>query len=102
MHKYVRSSIAVPDRLSQRQYRNLQDDLGMGESLVFEYLTAGNVAAVLIISTIASLIASALSSPTYPQFPWVGEGQGLWPWIKGNVTFVRHYADWVQDGYKKV
>jgi hypothetical protein len=74
----------------------------MATSLLLEYLTTGNVIAVLIISVIAGVVASALSAPTLPSFAWVGEGKGLWPWIKGNVTYALHYPDWIQDGYKKV
>lgn len=74
----------------------------MATSVIFEYLTAGNVLATVLILGVVGLIANALSAPTYPSFAWVGEGRGLWPWIKGNVTYVLHYSEWVQDGYKKV
>lgn len=74
----------------------------MAASLLFEYLTTGNVVASFAILAIATLVINALSAPTYPSFAWVGEGQGLWPWIKGNITFILHYHEWVKDGYKKV
>jgi hypothetical protein len=79
-----------------------QTHLVMAGSVLFEYLTTGNVVALVVIFCIATLIFDALSKPTYPQFSWVGEGQGLLAWFKGNVTYIFHYADWVQDGYKKV
>lgn len=70
----------------------------MAESVAFEYLTAGNVVAVFIVSWIVTL---AFSKPAYPAFPWVGEGPGLLAWIKGNATYLFHYAEWVEDGYNK-
>jgi hypothetical protein len=74
----------------------------MAGGLIFEYLTTGNVVAVVVISCIVTLIFDALSKPAYPPFSWVGEGQGWLAWFKGNVTYLFHYADWVQDGYEKV
>jgi len=74
----------------------------MAGSLLFEEnLTPGRVAAVAFTFCIATFIFGAFSEPALPQFVWVGEGKGLWAWLKGNVTYVFHYADWVQDGYKK-
>ena len=74
----------------------------MAISLLSEDLTTGKVVTVVLISCVAALIFGALSEPAYPQFSWVGEGKGLWPWLKGNITYLFHYADWVQDGYRKV
>ena len=74
----------------------------MAGSLLYEYLTTGNVAAVVVISFFSTLAFNILSTPTYPQFAWGGEGPGILAWLKGNITFITHYADWVQDGYNKV
>jgi hypothetical protein len=74
----------------------------MAGSLLIEYLTTTNVVGVVAISCIAALLVHAFSRPAYPQFQWVGEGRGILAWIKGNVTYLFHYADWVDDGYKKV
>jgi hypothetical protein len=75
----------------------------MATSLILEYLTTGKVIVVFVISVVARLVVNALWAPTLPtSFAWVGEGQGLWPLIKGNITYVGHYSDWIQDGYKKV
>jgi hypothetical protein len=75
----------------------------MAVSLLLEYLTRANVAGVFVITVIATLAINAFSGPSYPpQFAWVGEGQGLLAWFKGNITYITQYADWVQDGYKKV
>jgi len=75
----------------------------MATSLIPEYLTTGNVILVFVVISVARLVVDALWAPTLPSsFAWVGEGQGLWPWIKGNITYVRHYSDWIQYGYNKV
>jgi hypothetical protein len=74
----------------------------MAVSLLLEDLTAGKVVALVVIACIATLIFGVLAEPAYPQFSWVGEGKGLVAWLKGNVTYLFHYSDWVQDGYRKV
>lgn len=74
----------------------------MATSALLEYATTANVTATLFILGVVGFIASAVNSPALPDFAWVGEGRGVWPSIKGNVTYMIHFGDWLRDGYTKV